>query len=84
MSEAKKNIDQITACILRRPRHEKIIKSLEKLNVKIKFISDGDVSSAISVADPKTNIDIYLGIGGGPEGVLCSYTDVWEDKFKLD
>jgi fructose-1,6-bisphosphatase II / sedoheptulose-1,7-bisphosphatase len=73
LSEAKKkNIDQITACILRRPRHEKIIKSLEKLNVKIKFISDGDVSGAISVADPKTNIDIYLGIGGGPEGVLAA------------
>ena len=73
LSEAKKkNIDQITACILRRPRHEKIIKSLDKLNVKIKFISDGDVSGAISVADPKTNIDIYLGIGGGPEGVLAA------------
>ena len=73
LSDAKKkSINKITACLLKRPRHEKIIKSLEKLNVKIKFISDGDVSGAISVVDPKTNIDIYLGIGGGPEGVLAA------------
>ena len=73
LSEAKKkNINQITACVLKRPRHDKIVKSLEKLNVKIKFINDGDVSGAISVSDPKTNIDIYLGIGGGPEGVLAA------------
>ena len=73
LSDAKKkSINKITACILKRPRHEKIIKSLEKLNVKIKFISDGDVSGAISVVDAKKNIDIYLGIGGGPEGVLAA------------
>ncbi len=73
LSEAKnKKVDQITACILKRPRHDRIIKSLSKLNVKIKFISDGDVSGAISVVDAKTNIDIYLGIGGGPEGVLAA------------
>ena len=73
LSEAKKKkVDKITACILKRPRHDKIIKSLENLNVNIKFISDGDVSGAISVADPNTNVDIYLGIGGGPEGVLAA------------
>ena len=73
LSEAKnKSIDQITACVLKRPRHDDIVKSLTNLNVKIKFISDGDVSGAISVADPKTNVDIYLGIGGGPEGVLAA------------
>ena len=73
LSDAKnKSINQITACVLKRPRHEKIVQSLEKLNVKIKFISDGDVSGAISVAEPKKNIDIYLGIGGGPEGVLAA------------
>ena len=73
LSEArKKDLSQITACVLQRPRHDKIIQSLRNLNVKIKFISDGDVSGAISVADPKTNIDIYLGIGGGPEGVLAA------------
>ena len=73
LSEAKKkSVDKITACVLKRPRHEEIIKKLENLNVNIKFISDGDVSGAISVADPSTNIDIYLGVGGGPEGVLAA------------
>ena len=50
----------------------KIIQSLEKLNVNIKFISDGDVTGVISVVDPNSSIDIYLGIGGGPEGVLAA------------
>ncbi len=73
LSEAKKkSVDEITACVLKRPRHENIINILKNLNVNIKFISDGDVSGAISVADPNTNIDIYLGIGGGPEGVLAA------------
>ena len=73
LSDAKKkNIDQLTACVLKRPRHDKIVSSLEKLKVNIKFITDGDVSGAISVADPSTNIDIYMGIGGGPEGVLAA------------
>ena len=73
LSEAKKKkIDQLTACVLKRPRHDKIVSSLDKLKVNIKFITDGDVSGAISVADPSTNIDIYMGIGGGPEGVLAA------------
>ena len=42
------------------------------MNVKINFITDGDVSGAIAVADPKTGIDIYMGIGGAPEGVLSA------------
>ena len=42
------------------------------MDVKIKYISDGDALGAISVVDPTTNVDIYLGIGGGPEGVLAA------------
>ncbi len=73
LSDAKnKDIKKLTACVLKRSRHDKIVQSLKRLNVNIKFISDGDVSGAISVADPKTNVDIYLGIGGGPEGVLAA------------
>ncbi len=64
--------DKITACILERPRHNKIVDSLNSLKVKIKFISDGDVTGVISVVDPTSSIDIYLGIGGGPEGVLAA------------
>ena len=73
LSESKKTTpDKLTACLLDRPRHSDIINSLKKMNVNIKFITDGDVTGAISVGDPKSNIDIYLGIGGGPEGVLAA------------
>jgi len=73
LSEAK-NVSpkDLTACVLKRPRHNKIIKSLESMGVKIKYIEDGDVSGVISVADKKSKIDIYLGIGGAPEGVLAA------------
>ena len=73
LSDAK-NIspDKLTACVLERSRHNKIVNSLNSMGVKINFITDGDVSGVISVADPKSNIDIYLGIGGAPEGVLSA------------
>ena len=64
--------ENITACVLKRSRHDKIIQSLNELNVKINFIQDGDVTGVISVVDPNSSIDIYLGIGGGPEGVLAA------------
>ena len=69
-----KNIktNQITACLLKRPRHEKIINTLNLMGVKIQFISDGDVSGAISVALSNSKIDIYMGTGGAPEGVLAA------------
>jgi len=73
LAEAKnKKINQITACILKRPRHDKIISTLNALNVKINFIQDGDVTGVISVVDKNSPIDIYLGVGGGPEGVLAA------------
>ena len=62
----------LKACVLKRPRHNSIVKSLEEMGVKIDFITDGDVSGVISVAYPSKKIDIYLGIGGGPEGVLAA------------
>jgi len=73
LSDAK-NVtpDKLTACVLERKRHDKIVNSLNSMGVKISFISDGDVSGVLSVADPKTNIDIYLGTGGAPEGVLAA------------
>ena len=63
---------QLTACVLKRSRHDSIIKSLNEMKVKINFITDGDVSGVISVADPNKGIDIYLGVGGAPEGVLSA------------
>ena len=67
-----KKPENLTACILDRPRHYEIIKELKELKVKIKFITDGDVSGALLVTDEKYNVDIFLGIGGGPEGVLAA------------
>ena len=67
-----KEISSITACVLDRPRHKKIIEELKQLNVKIKLITDGDVLGALYVSNPKYNVDIFLGIGGGPEGVLAA------------
>ena len=67
-----KDISSISACIMDRPRHKKIIEELKKLNVKVKLITDGDVLGALYVSDPKYNVDIFLGIGGGPEGVLAA------------
>jgi fructose-1,6-bisphosphatase II / sedoheptulose-1,7-bisphosphatase len=73
LAEAKDSTpEKIVACVLRRPRHNKIIESLKSLNVKINFIEDGDVLGVISVVDPNSPIDIYLGTGGGPEGVLAA------------
>ena len=67
-----KDISKITACILDRPRHKKIIDELKLLKVNVKLITDGDVAGALLVSDKKYNVDIFLGIGGGPEGVLAA------------
>ena len=78
-----KDITDITACLLDRPRHNQIIDELKKLNVKIKLITDGDVSGALMVTDEKYDVDIFLGIGGGPEGVLAaSAIDAYNCKFQ--
>ena len=78
-----KDVTDITACLLDRPRHNQIIDELKRLNVKIKLISDGDVSGALMVTDEKYDVDIFLGIGGGPEGVLAaSAIDAYKCKFQ--
>ena len=64
--------NKLTACVLDRPRHKKIITTLKELDVNIVFISDGDVNGVISVAYPNSNVDIFIGIGGAPEGVLAA------------
>ena len=59
-----KNPNELSTCILDRPRHKKIIEELQNLKVNIKLITDGDVSGALLVTDTKYNIDLFLGIGG--------------------
>jgi len=78
-----KDISSITVCILDRPRHKKIIDELKDLNVKIKLITDGDILGALYVSEPKYNVDMFLGIGGGPEGVLAaSALDTFDCHFQ--
>ena len=73
LSEFKnKRPEDLTACILDRPRHKAIIDELRKLKVKLKLITDGDIAGALMVIDKKYSVDIFLGIGGGPEGVLAA------------
>jgi len=73
LAEAKnKNINEINACVLKRPRHDKIVEELEELNVNINYITDGDIAGALSVIGDKPKNDIYYSTGGGPEGVIVA------------
>ncbi len=69
---AKKKNNDITVCILNRPRHKYLISELNRLNVNIKLITDGDVLGALLVSNKKFKVDIFMGIGGGPEGVIAA------------
>ncbi len=84
IAEAKnKNINDLTVCILDRPRHKEIIEELKFLKVKLKLISDGDICGSLLVTDNKYNIDLFLGIGGGPEGVISAAAlDAYGCKFQ--
>ena len=73
LSEAKnKKISDINACVLKRPRHDKIVKDLEKMKVNINYITDGDIAGALSVIGDQPKNDIYYSTGGGPEGVIVA------------
>jgi fructose-1,6-bisphosphatase II / sedoheptulose-1,7-bisphosphatase len=63
---------QITALVLDRPRHAHIIESVRKAGAAVQLITDGDVAGVIATTDPATGIDIYMGQGGAPEGVLAA------------
>jgi fructose-1,6-bisphosphatase II / sedoheptulose-1,7-bisphosphatase len=65
--------EEITALILDRPRHADLVAAVRKAGAAVRFITDGDVAGVIHTADPEsTGIDIYLGVGGAPEGVLAA------------
>ena len=68
----KKKTSELSACVLKRPRHDEIVAVLNKLKVNINFITDGDIAGALSVVGNNPKNDIYLGIGGGPEGVITA------------
>lgn len=62
---------EIIACVLDRPRHEKLIAELRAIGCGVMLIGDGDVAGVIATTDPETTIDVYMGSGGAPEGVLA-------------
>ena len=73
LAEAKRcNVEDLTVIILSRPRHEAIIQEVRNVGARIRLIGDGDVSAAIATTKPETGIDLLLGIGGAPEGVLAA------------
>ena len=63
--------NEIIACVLDRPRHEALIAELRGIGCGVMLIGDGDVAGVIATADPDTTIDVYMGSGGAPEGVLA-------------
>ena len=73
LSKAKGvDINSLVVCILKRPRHEELIAKCREAGARIILISDGDVSGVIATSDPKAGVDLYMGIGGAPEGVLAA------------
>ena len=73
LAEAKnKKASELRACVLKRPRHDEIVKELTKMNVKINYITDGDIAGVLSVIGEDPKNDIYSSTGGGPEGVLAA------------
>ena len=73
LADAKrKKISEINACVLKRPRHDHIIKELTKMGVQINYITDGDIAGALTVIGDNPKNDIYYSTGGGPEGVIVA------------
>ena len=73
LAEAKKKkISQLNACVLKRPRHNHIIKELDKFKVNINYITDGDIAGALCVIGKNPTNDIYYSTGGAPEGVVVT------------
>jgi len=66
------DVSEITACVLDRPRHANLIAEIRAVGARVSLISDGDIAGVIATTDATTGIDIYMGVGGAPEGVLAA------------
>ena len=64
--------EDVTVCVLDRPRHQQLVQEIRAAGARIRFITDGDVAGAISAARPGTGVDLLLGIGGTPEGIIAA------------
>jgi fructose-1,6-bisphosphatase II len=88
----RKRVQDLTVCVMDRPRHERLIHNIRELGCSLRMISDGDVSAAIAPSLPDSGIDVYIGIGGAPEAVLAAaavkclggdiQTQVWPRDLK--
>ncbi|HWV37147.1 MAG TPA: class II fructose-bisphosphatase [Vulgatibacter sp.] len=65
-------VEDLTVCILDRPRHEKLVKEVREAGARIKLIGDGDVAGAVATCFEETGVDVLMGIGGAPEGVIAA------------
>jgi len=73
VAQAKQmDICDITVCILERPRHDELVRQVREVGARITFITDGDVEGAIATARPDTGVDLLMGIGGTPEGIISA------------
>jgi fructose-1,6-bisphosphatase II len=68
----KRKVSELTVVVLDRPRHEQLLSEIRQAGARVKLISDGDVSAAIQAALPNTGVDVLIGIGGTPEGVISA------------
>ena len=73
LAEAKgRKVGDLVALILNRPRHDHLIRAVREAGARVRLIQDGDVAGVIATTRPETGVDIYMGIGGAPEGVLAA------------
>jgi len=68
----KSSVSDVTVCILDRPRHSELIREVRQSGARIRFISDGDIAGAISAAREQSDVDVLMGIGGTPEGIVAA------------
>lgn len=68
----RRDVEELLVCILDRPRHQELIRRVREAGARIMLISDGDVSGVIAAAQPESGVDLYMGVGGAPEGVLSA------------
>jgi fructose-1,6-bisphosphatase II len=67
-----RSVGDLTVVVLNRPRHDQLVKDIRDAGARVKFIQDGDVAAAIEAARPNTSVDLLMGIGGTPEGVITA------------
>jgi fructose-1,6-bisphosphatase II len=67
-----KNVEQVVTMVLDRPRHEKMIKTVREMGASLRLIADGDIADALAPSLPDSGVDLFMGIGGSPEGVLTA------------